>query len=63
MCTFHSDSDSFKQRLKNHPLLHGLCTNAHRVLCLVCAGNFYGVQVIWCECVWRDITEDVKCGI
>lgn len=39
MCTFHSDSDSFKQRLKNHPLLHGLCTNAHRALSRLCMCN------------------------
>lgn len=50
MCTFHSDSDSFKQRLKNHPLLHGRCTNAHRVLCLACMGNFKGWR--WFVSVW-----------
>lgn len=45
MCTFHSGSDSFKQRLKNHPLLHALCTNAHRLLRPPCMGILFSEPV------------------
>lgn len=57
MCTFHSDSDSFKQRLKkkNHPLLHALCTNAHRVHWPVCMGNFRRCQ--WFLLGWMCVTS------
>lgn len=58
MCTFHSDSDSFKQRLKNHPLLHGLCTNAHHVVCLVCMGNFRGWR--WFVLVWMCVVTSLS---
>lgn len=62
MCTFHCNSDSFKQRLKNHPLLHALCTNAHRILWLACMGNFRGAEVIGvgvdaCVCVVTSLSE------
>lgn len=46
---------SASKKKKNHPLLHALCTNAHRVHRPVCMGNFRRCQ--WFVLGWMCVTS------